>query len=67
MTSVIYASVLAFLICWLSINVINKRWKNKIDIGYGNNQELETAMAAQSNAIEYIPIALLLLFTLEYN
>ena len=29
--------------------------------------ELKTAIAAQSNAIEYIPIALLLLFALEYN
>jgi hypothetical protein len=67
MTSVIYASLLAFLICWLSLNVIKKRWKYKIDMGDGENKELKVAMAAQSNAIEYIPIALLLLFALEYN
>jgi uncharacterized membrane protein YecN with MAPEG domain len=41
--------------------------KHKINIGDGKNQELTTVMAAQSNAIEYIPIALLLLFALEYN
>ena len=67
MTSVIYASISAFLICWLSFNVIKKRRKNKISIGDGENIELITAMSAQSNAIEYIPISLLLLFALEYN
>ncbi len=67
MISAIYASISAFLICWLSLNVIKKRRKNRISIGDGENEELKTAMAAQSNAIEYIPIALLLLFALEYN
>ena len=67
MTSVIYASLSAFLIVWLSLNVIKKRYSNKVSIGDGGNDELKTVMAAQSNAIEYIPIALLLLFALEYN
>lgn len=67
MTSVIYASLSAFLIVWLSLNVIKKRHSNKVSIGDGGNEELRTVMAAQSNAIEYIPIALLLLFALEYN
>lgn len=67
MISVIYASLSAFLICWLSLNVIRKRRINKVSIGDGGNEELKTAMAAQSNAIEYIPIALLLLYALEYN
>lgn len=67
MTSVIYASVSAFLITWLSLNVIRKRRENRVSIGDGGNLELKTAIAAQSNAIEYIPIALLLLFALEYN
>jgi len=67
MISVIYASIAAFLICWLSLNVIKTRRKTRISIGDGDNNELKTAMAAQFNAIEYIPIALLLLFALEYN
>jgi len=67
MISAIYASVLALLICWLSLNVIKKRRKYKVSIGDGGNEELRTAMAAQSNAIEYIPIALLLLLALEFN
>ena len=67
MTSVIYASLSAFLIVWLSLNVIKKRHSNKVSIGDGGNDELKLAIATQSNAIEYIPIALLLLFALEYN
>jgi len=66
-TSVIYASLSAFLIVWLSLNVIKKRRKYQVSIGDGRNEELMISMAAQSNAIEYIPIALLLLFALEYN
>jgi uncharacterized membrane protein YecN with MAPEG domain len=67
MTSAIYASLSALLICWLSLNVIKIRRKYRVSIGDGENIELRTAMAAQLNAIEYIPIALLLLFALEYN
>ncbi len=67
MTSAIYASLSAFLICWLSLNVIKKRRENSVSIGDGGNEELKTAIAAQSNAIEYVPITLLLLFALEYN
>jgi len=67
MISVIYAVVSALLIVWLSFRVIKLRRKNRISIGDGRNSELKIAIAAQSNAIEYIPIALLLLFALEYN
>ncbi len=67
MTSAIYASLLAFLISWLSMNVIKKRGKHHVSMGDDGNDELQVAIAAQSNAIEYIPIALILLFALEYN
>ena len=67
MSSVIYASLAAMLIVWLSINVIRVRRQKKISVGDGDDIELITAMAAQSNALEYLPIALLLLFALEYN
>jgi len=67
MISVIYASLSGFLIVWLSLNVIKKRRKYQVSIGDGRNEDLIISMAAQSNAIEYIPIALLLLFALEYN
>ncbi len=67
MTSVIYASLCAFTIVWLSLQVIKIRHREKVSIGDGNLAPLTIAMAAHSNAIEYIPIALLLLFALEFN
>lgn len=67
MTSVIYASFGALLIIWLSLNVIKHRRVNKISIGDDKNEILKISIAAQSNAIEYIPIAVLLLFALELN
>ena len=67
MISGIYASAAAFLIVWLSLNVIKIRRQKQVNIGDGDDIDLRTAMAAQSNAVEYIPIALLLLFVLEDN
>jgi len=67
MISVIYAVLSTVLIIYLSFEVIKKRRKHQISVGDGNNEELQTAQGAQSNAIEYIPISLLLLFYLEYN
>lgn len=67
MTSVIYTSLSAFFIVWLSLNVIKNRYSARVSVGDGGNEKLKLAMVAQSNAIEYIPIALLLLFALEYN
>jgi hypothetical protein len=67
MTSAIYASLSAFLVVWLSLNVIKVRRAKQVSVGDGGDDELKTAMAAQSNALEYLPISLLLLFALEYN
>ena len=67
MTSVLYAVFATGLIIWLSANVIKLRQKNQISLGDGGNEQLQAARSAHSNAIEYIPIALLLLFALEYN
>jgi hypothetical protein len=47
--------------------VIKVRRTKKVSVGDGGDDELKTAMAAQSNALEYLPISLLLLFALEYN
>ena len=67
MTSALYAALLALLIVWLALNVIGKRRQYKVSTGDGGQHQLKIAIAAQSNAIEYIPIAVLLLFALEYN
>lgn len=67
MISAFYAALSAVIIFWLSLNVIKIRRKHRVSVGDGENAELKTAMAAQSNAVEYIPITLLLIYALEYN
>jgi len=67
MITALYAALCAFLIVWLSLNVIKKRREHKVSLGDGGHSDLGNAVAAQAHAIEYIPIALILLFALEYN
>ena len=67
MITAFYASILAALICWLIINVVKARRKNKIRYGDGGVDEMLIVRSAHSNATETIPIALILLFFLEFN
>lgn len=67
MTTVIYASILSLLMCSLSLNVIKARRKNRIKYADGDVEELKIARSAQSNAVDYIPITVILLFALEFN
>ncbi len=67
MITAIYASILAVLMCSLALNVIKARRKNKIKYADGGVEELQVARTAHSNAVDYIPITLILLFLLEYN
>jgi len=62
-----YAAILGLLICWLALRVISVRRKHKVLYIDGGVTELQIARTAHSNAIEYIPISLILLFTLEFN
>ena len=67
MTSAIYAIISAFLLVWLTLQVIKQRRSHKIALGDGDIPELKGAIGAHENAVECIPIFLILLFTLEYN
>ena len=67
MSVAIYVSIYAFIVIWLSLKVINNRRKFKVSIGDGGVEELQIAMAAQSNAVEYLPLSLLLMLVLELN
>jgi len=63
--SSLYIASGSALIIWLSLHVISYRHRHHISIGDGDNANLRRAMSAQSNAIEYIPIGLLLLLSYE--
>lgn len=67
MAVTIYVSIYILIIVWLSIKVIKNRVKHRVSVGDGGVQALQIAMAVQSNAVEYLPIALLLMLVLELN
>ncbi len=67
MISSIYASLLALLIVYLAVGVIKLRHTHRVAFADGGNEELQMARTAHSNAVECIPIALILLFALEFN
>ena len=67
MVTAFYGNVLALLICYLVLQVVKVRRSQQIRYADGNNLALQIARTAHSNAIENIPIALILLFALELN
>jgi uncharacterized membrane protein YecN with MAPEG domain len=67
MITSLYASLSVLLIVKLTLAVIKLRRKNRVSIGDGGKEELQLAIRAHANAVEYIPIALLLLLMLELN
>ncbi len=60
-TSSIYFGLLALLLVVLSVRVIQLRYRYKVEIGDGGVPELQRAIRAHANFIEYVPIALLLI------
>lgn len=63
----IYAALAALLIVALARNVIGLRRQYKVALGDGGHQDLLAAIRAHANAIEYLPIGLLLLLLLELS
>jgi len=61
----LYAALGAALIVWLSLRVIGLRRKHRVATGDGGNEELQIAIGTHANATQYLPIALILLLTLE--
>ncbi len=63
----LYGSLCGILVVVLAAQVVRQRRKFKIGIGSGDERSLERAIRVHSNAMEYIPIALLLLALFEAN
>lgn len=63
----LYAALGALLILLLAARVIWLRNTRKVGIGSGGDEQLARAIRAHANAIEYLPIALLLLLILELD
>ncbi|MEM6576681.1 MAG: MAPEG family protein, partial [Pseudomonadota bacterium] len=55
------------LVIYLSFRVAMMRRAGGIGIGDGGNSSLSKAIRVQGNAVEYVPLALVLLLLLELN
>jgi uncharacterized protein len=60
-----YAALLAFLILALGLRVVVLRWRTRTGIGDGGDRGLARTIRVHGNAIEYVPLALLLMLVAE--
>ncbi len=63
----LYTGLCALIVLALSFRASMARKNNKVGLGDGNNLAVQLAVRAQANAVEYIPILLILLATYELN
>jgi uncharacterized membrane protein YecN with MAPEG domain len=61
----LYAALLALLVVVLSINVVRMRGKTGVSLGHGEHPGMLVAVRAHGNAVEYLPIALILMACYE--
>jgi hypothetical protein len=62
-----YAAVLGLIILALGINVTVHRVKLKVSLGDGGNAEMLRMIRLHGNAVEYVPLALVLMLAYEIN
>jgi len=65
MLTSIYAALCAILVVVLAARVVFFRRAHKIGIGLAENRDLERRVRVHANAVEYVPLALVLLGLLE--
>ena len=61
----VYAAISALLVVALSFRVIRLRLSTRTGIGDGGHQDLARCIRAHANAVEYLPLALLLLLLVD--
>lgn len=67
MVSALYIVLSTLMLIKLSIDVSRLRVQYQIAFGDGGFYELQTAIRVHGNAVEYVPIAMLLLVMMEMN
>ena len=63
----LYAALMALLIVFLAVRVVLFRRSAKVGLGDGNNPDLLKCIRVHANAVEYVPLYLLLMLVLELN
>ncbi|EOD2704484.1 MAPEG family protein [Cronobacter sakazakii] len=67
MVSALYAVLGALLLMKFSFDVVRLRMQYRVAYGDGGFSELQSAIRIHGNAVEYLPIGLLLLLFMEMN
>lgn len=67
MITMLYAGLCTILVVLLASRVVQWRFRHKIGIGDGGDPQLQMRVRAHANAIENMPLALLLLGGMELN
>ncbi|ELY2860100.1 MAPEG family protein [Cronobacter sakazakii] len=67
MVSALYAVLGALLLMKFSFDVVRLRMQYRVAYGDGGFSELQSAIRIHGNAVEYLPIGLLLLLFIEMN
>jgi uncharacterized membrane protein YecN with MAPEG domain len=67
MITMLYAGLCAILVVMLGLRVVRFRFRHKIGLGDGGNPDLTRRVRAHANAVENLPLALLLLGGMELN
>ncbi|KEY57947.1 MAPEG family protein [Serratia sp. DD3] len=67
MVSALYVVLGALLLLKLSFDVVRLRMQYQVAFGDGGFYELQTAIRVHGNAVEYIPIAMIMLLIMEMN
>ena len=62
-----YAGLSGLLLLVLSFQVVGLRRRHQVGLGSGDQPALERAIRVQANFCEYVPLALLILLTLELS
>ncbi len=67
MITALYAALLTVLMIYLAFQVIRQRRKHQVAYADGGVEALQIARSAQSNALDYIPITVILMLLVELN
>ena len=63
----LYAGILALIIVALGVNVTMHRVELRVPLGDGGNPQMLRMIRLHANAIEYVPLAVLLMLIYEIN
>jgi uncharacterized protein len=65
LNTAIYAALLGLVLLALTLNVVRVRRERRVGIGHGDYEDLHRAIRAHGNFVEYVPMALILLLSVE--